>query len=88
MNYAGYYYDPVSRQYLDDVGPGLRAVYDLNDPQASGFILSSGQSGNPFSAHYSDMLEGWANGRLVPMISERKRLEQQAHHTLELAPRP
>lgn len=88
VNYAGYYYDPVSRQYLDDVGPGLRAVYDLNDPQASGFILSSGQSGNPFSAHYSDMLEGWANGRLVPMISERKRLEQQAHHTLELAPRP
>ncbi|WP_166360186.1 penicillin acylase family protein [Pseudomonas akapageensis] len=88
VNYAGYYYDQASGLYLDDVGPGLRAVYDLDDPQASGFILSSGQSGNPFSSHYGDMLEGWANGRLVPMISERQRLEKQAHRTLVLAPSP
>ncbi len=88
VNYAGYYYDQASGLYLDDVGPGMRAVYDLGDWQASGFILSSGQSGNPFSAHYGDMLEGWANGRLIPMITERQQLEQQAHDTLELAPRP
>lgn len=40
-------------------GAGLRAVYDLSDLSASRFIIATGQSGNPLSRHYDDLLEAW-----------------------------
>jgi len=32
-----------------------------------GFALAGGQSGNPFSPHYADLLPLWARGQLVPL---------------------
>jgi penicillin amidase len=46
-------------------GAGLRAVYDLAQPDASRFILATGQSGNPLSSHYADQLEPWRDGALL-----------------------
>jgi penicillin G amidase len=43
-------------------GPSLRAVYDLSDLDASRFIHAPGQSGHPWSRHYSDLAERWAAG--------------------------
>jgi penicillin amidase len=40
-------------------GPGLRAIYDLADLENSLFIQATGQSGNPLSRHYRDLIGRW-----------------------------
>ena len=67
--------------------PSLRAVSDLADPQASVFIHSGGQSGNPLSAHYRSFAAAWARGEYVPMVTERRRLEADGAQRLVLTPR-
>ena len=65
----------------------LRKISDLADPQASVFIHSGGQSGNPLSRHYRDFTAAWARGEYVPMITERARLEAAGVERLVLLPR-
>ncbi|WP_265502245.1 penicillin acylase family protein [Paracoccus beibuensis] len=48
-------------------GAGYRGVYDLADPDSSVFIISTGQSGHPFSRHYDDMAGLWRRGEYVGM---------------------
>jgi penicillin amidase len=45
--------------FADLHGPGLRAIYDLADPDNSMFQLALGQSAHPLSPHYDDMEELW-----------------------------
>lgn len=47
-------------------GACIRMISDLDDPYAE-FAMPMGQSSNIFSKHYSDMLEGWANGEYIEM---------------------
>ena len=68
-------------------GPSLRMIVDLADPQASVFIHSGGQSGNPLSAQYRNFAEAWSRGEYVPMTSERERLEADGVQRLVLVPR-
>lgn len=49
-------------------GPGLRAVHDFAGP--SRYIVAPGQSGNPLSAHYDDLLERWRDGAYVTFQAE------------------
>jgi penicillin amidase len=53
------------RPYASVHGGAYRAVYDLANPEASQFIISTGQSGNAFSPHYDDLLPLWASGRYI-----------------------
>ena len=46
---------------------GYRGVYDFADPDSSVFIISTGQSGHPFSRHYDDLGELWRRGEYIPM---------------------
>lgn len=48
-------------------GAGYRGVYDFADPDSSVFIIATGQSGHPFSAHYDDLADLWRRGEYVPM---------------------
>ncbi|MBI2367516.1 MAG: penicillin acylase family protein [Deltaproteobacteria bacterium] len=50
-----------SAPYHHTVGPSLRVIVDLGDWERSGFILSSGQSGHPYSRHYADQTPLWRN---------------------------
>jgi penicillin G amidase len=65
----------------------MRTVTDWADPQASVFIHSGGQSGNPLSPHYRDFSERWARGEYVPMVTDRRRLEADGAQRLVLVPR-
>jgi len=65
--------------YADVHGPGLRAVYDLADLANSRFMIATGQSGNPLSAHYRDTTERWRDGGYL-------RLAEGAQDTLVLVP--
>lgn len=67
--------------------PSLRAITDLADPQASVFIHSGGQSGNPLSAHYRNFTDAWARVEYVPMVTKRKRLEADGVDRLILIPK-
>jgi penicillin amidase len=56
-------------------GAGLRAVYDLSDLSDSRFIIATGQSGNPLSRHWGDMLDAWRIGGSVPLDASRPALQ-------------
>lgn len=53
--------------YINIHGATYRGVYDFADPDSSVFIISTGQSGHPFSRHYDDLGELWRRGEYVPM---------------------
>ena len=78
--------DP-ERPFAQNHGAGYRAVYDLGAPERSVFIQSTGQSGNPLSSNYEDYAEAWGDGRYVPMLTDRSRVEEDALGTLVLTPR-
>ena len=62
-------------------GPGYRAVYDLADLDRSLFIQAVGQSGNPFSPHYADLLPLWRDGKYLRLVRPEK-----PAHMLRLEP--
>ena len=64
-----------------------RAIYDLADPQASLFMHSGGQSGNPLSQHYRSFAEPWARGEYMRMVTDRERLLAEGAQRLVLVPR-
>lgn len=74
--------------YRQIVGPGYRAVYDLARPDASRFMQTTGQSGNPLSKHYGDFQRAWRDVRYLPMSLERSDAERGRIGTLTLTPPP
>ena len=48
-------------------GAGYRAIYNLDDLDKSRFIQAVGQSGNPFSPHYDDLMELWRDGAYITL---------------------
>jgi penicillin G amidase len=53
--------------YEQRFGAGLRIITDMASPGDSQMMIAPGQSGNPLSAHYADLLARWrAFDWLVP----------------------
>ena len=48
-------------------GAGLRLVADLADPDRTLAVIATGQSGNPLSRHWGDLLAAWHDGRTVTL---------------------
>ena len=67
-------------------GAGYRAVYDFADLDKSIFIQTTGQSGNPFSSHYDDMADYWAEGRYLQMTTKPADYQKSALGTWRLEP--
>jgi penicillin G amidase len=63
-------------------GAGLRIITDLASPRDARMIVTTGQSGNPLSGHFADLLRRWRDfGWLYPGRAA-------AVSTLELVPAP
>ena len=73
--------------YANRHAASYRAIYDLSDSQASLFIHSGGQSGNPLSPHYRTFAEAWARGEYIGMVTDRERLAAEGAQRLLLTPR-
>jgi len=58
---------PMPEAFRHRHGAGLRAVFDLADPDASLFVIATGQSGNPLSSHYGDQAPLWQQGESVTL---------------------
>ena len=65
-------------------GAGLRAVYDLADLSRSRFMIATGQSGNPMSPFYGDMLKGWRDGEALDLGTDRVATRRRAKGILML----
>ncbi|WP_158745451.1 penicillin acylase family protein [Acidisphaera sp. L21] len=63
-------------------GPGYRGVYDLADLDRSLFMTAPGQSGNPLSPHFRDLLLRWRDGGTIRL----GRHAEGGHETLALHP--
>lgn len=67
-------------------GASYREVLDLADWDRSVFTSVPGQSGQPGSPHYADLLPLWAEGKYAPLAFTRKAVEKAARHRLVLEP--
>ncbi|RNF34495.1 penicillin acylase family protein [Paracoccus methylarcula] len=67
-------------------GAAYRGVYDLADPDSSVFIISTGQSGHPFSRHYDDLAELWRRGEYIGMSLDPELARAAAVGVTELIP--
>ena len=86
VNEAGFAISDEDNPFRQNHGPSLRAIYDLDDPNRSLFIHSTGQSGNRLSANYTDFAEPWRNIEYVPMTTDREDIDAGAMGTLVLQP--
>jgi len=77
--YSGDSFDQVS-------GASYREILDLNDWDHSVAVNVPGQSGQPGSPHYSDLLPLWSEGKYFPLVYSREAVEREATDKLVLEP--
>jgi len=54
-----------ARPFADRLGPVMRMIVDMAHPSAAQFMIVPGQSGNPLSPHWADLLQPWRDVRYV-----------------------
>ena len=69
-------------------GASFRQVIDVGDWDRSLVINNPGQSGDPSSPHYRDLIGRWADGRAVPLLFSRDRVEAATERRILLVPAP
>ncbi len=65
----------------------LRMVVEVGSWDESRFALPGGQSGNPLSPHYDDLLPFWREGKGVPIAWSAAAVAKAARSELRLLPR-
>jgi len=66
--------------------PSMRQIIDVANFDNSLSIITTGQSGHPFSPHYDDQIESWAAVDYHPMLFTRPAVEAQLASALTLTP--
>jgi penicillin amidase len=66
--------------------PALRFVAEVGNWDDTILVLPVGQSGRPWSAHYSDQIASWLNVEVVRFPFTREAVEAAAAARLELVP--
>ncbi|MEX0592123.1 MAG: penicillin acylase family protein [Nitriliruptoraceae bacterium] len=66
--------------------PSMRMLVDLSDPDQGLWINLTGQSGRPFTRHYTDQAEHWRLGEYLPMVTSDAATRLTAHNRLTLMP--
>ncbi len=67
-------------------GASYREIFDLSNWDNSLAINTPGQSGQPGSPHYSDLLQMWSEGKYFPLFYSREKVEANATERLVLQP--
>jgi penicillin amidase len=67
-------------------GASFRQVFDLADWDRGTATSVPGQSGQPGSPHYADLLPLWADGKYFPLAFSRQKVEEVTRHRLWLRP--
>ena len=67
-------------------GATFREIFDMGDWEAGVATTSPGQSGQPGSPYYGDLIESWADGEYFPLAYGRAAVEEVTAHRLILKP--
>ncbi len=76
----------VNNRYEVSSVTSMRAIYDLSNLNNSLHIHTTGQSGQPWHKHFSDMVLLWRDVKYAPMYFDRAALEKVKEGTLTLIP--
>jgi penicillin amidase len=68
------------------LGQSLRAVWDVGNWDAGGMDLPLGESGEPGSPHYTDLVGPWLRHQLTPLPFSDKAVTAAAAETETLTP--
>jgi penicillin amidase len=68
-------------------GASFREIIDFSDWDKSVAINVPGQSGQPGSRHYGDLLPLWAEGKYFPLLFSRESVEKNAAERLLIEPK-
>jgi penicillin amidase len=68
-------------------GASYREIFDVADWDRSLVINTPGQSGQPGSPFYGNLLDDWANNRYFNLAFSKGAVDKAAAHRLRLAPR-
>ena len=72
--------------FEQSAGASFREIIDLSDWDNSWVTSAPGQSGQPGSPHYGDLLELWRNYKYFPLAYSRERVERETVHVMQLVP--
>jgi penicillin G amidase len=67
-------------------GASYREIIDLADWDRSVATSTPGQSGQPGSPHYGDLLPLWGADQYFPLVYSRRAVERHTRHVLTLQP--
>jgi penicillin G amidase len=67
-------------------GASYREIFDLSNWDNALAINTPGQSGQPGSRHYSDLLALWEAGQYFPLVYSKEAVEENAADVLTLLP--
>lgn len=76
----------VGEKFQQQGGASYREILDTADWDRSLAVNTPGQSGEPRSRHYSDLLPYWENGEYFQLAYSRKAVETNTQDRLVLAP--
>jgi penicillin amidase len=76
----------ADKKFEQEGGASYREILDTGDWDHSLAVNTPGQSGQPGSSHYSDLLPLWDKGEYFPLHYSRKAVEMNARDRLMLAP--
>ena len=81
-------FQPVGIDHVFDMTnmPSYRLAIDMSDLDGARIVITTGQSGNPFDAHYNDQIDPWINGGTLPLPFTASAISDAAASTLTLAP--
>jgi len=74
-------------KFAQTSGASYRHVFDLADWDGGVATSTPGQSGQPGSPHYADLLPLWQRGEYFPLAFSRSKVEEVTSHRLKLIPR-
>ena len=81
---------PNSTRYRRDFtvasGGSWRMVVDVGNWDDAVMTNAPGQSGDPNSPHYDDMLVPWANEEHMPLLYSREKIEAHTRQVIKLIP--
>jgi penicillin G amidase len=72
--------------YAVTAAPSMRMVVSMRDLDESRWINLTGVSGHPFSDHYTDQTDLWAEGETLPWAFSAEEVEAAGTATLNLVP--
>ena len=86
LDRGGAFEAPADKPFARTQGAGFRGIYDLADPDKSRFMITTGESGHIFSAHYRDLAPLWIDGKSITLAGSEDDLKRAGAQELVFAP--